>query len=405
MPTSRKKPSKAKQVCRDCAPLSAAQDRSYHTVSHWLEAGGMLIAVLAGYWILKSLGIFAFSPDTEGVLGLGTIFLVGIAASMSSCLALVGGLLLSVSAKWCAMHQRESAWHKLEPLLLFNIGRVVGYFVLGGVIALLGASLGLSVKSTAFLTIVLALVMLWLGLNILNILPKRFCSIPLPKSLRKHILALEHSRHPLAPVLFGALTFFIPCGFTQSMQLLALGAGSFMAGATIMFVFALGTLPALLSISVVSSLADGKFGRYFFKFSGALVLLLAILNLQSGLTLAGFNVDRWMPFRQTTASATDSDPFVSIDDNGKQIISVHVSDNGYSPNTFSIEPGITTWVYATAPKALSGCTSELNVPGMNLRTPVKKGGNWLGPIINPTRDFTLSCSMGMYRAQVYVKPS
>lgn len=403
MPTRKRKTTQKKTKpaieCHDCV----THDQTYHTAAHWMEAGGMLIAVIAVYWILKQMGVFSLSPDTEGALGLGTIFLVGIAASMSSCLALVGGLLLSISAKWCTDHQHDSSWHKLEPLLLFNVGRVAGYFVFGGLIAMLGTRIGLSNTSTGWLTIALAVIMLWLGLNVLNILPKKYCSVPLPKALYRRLHALSHSRNPVAPALLGALTFFVPCGFTQSIQLLALGSGNFMAGATIMFMFALGTLPALLGISILSSVADGGFGRWFFKFSGALVLLLAFLNLQSGLTLAGYNVDGWMAFGQ--ANATGNDPYVTIDDNGTQIINVSVSDSGYSPATFSIRQGIKTWIYATAAKPLSGCTGELTIPGTNLVTSVKQGANWLGPVMNPTKDFTLACSMGMYRAQVHVKPA
>ncbi len=395
-PAKRKKTAARQIHCADC-------ETPGRTRPHWAEIGGTLVVVVAAYILLKNFGILSLSPSTEGALSLGTIFLVGVAASMSSCLALVGGMLLSVSAKWCVAHQKDSAWHKLEPLLLFNAGRLLGYFGLGGVIGWLGTSFGLSTGSTGVITIALALVMLWLGLNILNILPKKYCSLPMPKSMRTRIAAMSESRNPVAPVLLGALTFLVPCGFTQSMQLLALGSGSFTAGAVIMFVFALGTLPALLGISIVSALANGKFGRMFFRFSGALVLLLAFLNLQSGLALAGFNVDKWANLKYLTAGAASVDPYVTIDDNGQQIVTVNVSDSGYAPNTFSIKPGVSTWIYAVADKPLSGCTSELTIPSLGIKTDVKKGGNWLGPVTNPTKDFTLACSMGMYRAQVYVQ--
>ena len=165
-PTKRKKTSARQMHCADCETTARVRPR-------WAEIGGMLIVIITAYWMLKKLGILSLSPDTEGILSLGTVFLVGVAASLSSCLALVGGMLLSVSAKWCVSHQKDSAWHKLEPLLLFNAGRLLGYFVLGGVVGWLGTGFGLSSGSTGFITIALSLVMLWLGLNILNILPKK----------------------------------------------------------------------------------------------------------------------------------------------------------------------------------------------------------------------------------------
>jgi sulfite exporter TauE/SafE len=41
----------------------------------------------------------------------------------------------------------------------------------------------------------------------------------------------------------GALTFFVPCGFTFAMQLYAMQTGSFWMGAVVMLLFAGGTLP------------------------------------------------------------------------------------------------------------------------------------------------------------------
>ena len=57
--------------------------------------------------------------------------------------------------------------------------------------------------------------------------------------------------------------FFLPCGFTQALQLYVLGKGSFATGAVTMLVFALGTLPALLSLSALSSFAKGDFQKAF----------------------------------------------------------------------------------------------------------------------------------------------
>ena len=54
-----------------------------------------------------------------------------------------------------------------------------------------------------------------------------------------------------------------------------------------MLAFALGTLPALLSLSALSSFAKGAFQRHFLKFAGAAVILLGFMNIQYGLVLTG----------------------------------------------------------------------------------------------------------------------
>ncbi|OGJ56067.1 hypothetical protein A2706_01945 [Candidatus Peribacteria bacterium RIFCSPHIGHO2_01_FULL_51_35] len=383
-------------------------DASARNGNHWFEVGGMLVLVIALYQILKTVGLFPLQANVEGVVGLSAIFIVGLTAAASTCLAVVGGLLLSVSAKWSEIYHPANRWEKFQPLLMFNIGRLFGYALLGGLIGALGTIIGLSSKGTGFLTIVIALIMIVLGLNILKILPKRYCTLPLPRSFSRKIQELSESKNPLGPALLGALTFFLPCGFTQSMQLLALASGSFASGALIMFVFALGTLPALLGISIVSAMAEGAFSRYFLKFSGALVLLLGLWNLQSGFLLTGVDAKEILLKIAGQTQATSplgEDPFVSIDTNDQQIITMYVTEQGYQPDRFVIDAGRPTWVYAIAPENVFGCAGMLTAPTFNLSTPIQKGGNWLGPIANPTSDFTITCSMGMFRANVQVRPS
>ncbi len=369
-----------------------------------LETILVLGIVIAAYVFIKGTGILTFSAPVEGAVGLGAIVIVGLLAATSSCLAIVGGLLLSVSAQWNDTKKPLTRWERFQPLFLFNIGRLAGYFVLGGLVGLLGKVLTLSLHTTGVLTIIVALVMLLLGLRILRIVPKEYCRLPLPRPLQKKITSLSQSHSGSMAVLLGALTFFLPCGFTQSVQLLALASGSFLGGGLIMLAFAVGTLPSLLGISALSSLLEGKASHLFLKFSGAVVLLLGFLNLQSGLLLTGIDLPS-IAFSVSAPQQTSHDPYVSVNDKGQQIVTVYVSDTGYAPNSFTIQAGKETWVYAIARKALTGCANFLTAPAYNLVTQVKPGGNWLGPIENPQHNFTLLCSAGVLRAEVHVKNS
>ena len=49
--------------------------------------------------------------------------------------------------------------------------------------------------------------------------------------------------------------------------------------------------------------------------------------------------------------------------------------------------------------------SVLTVPEVNLVTYLTPGENELGPIENPQNDFLITCSMGMFTANVKVIPS
>jgi len=101
---------------------------------------------------------------------------------------------------------------------------------------------------------------------------------------------MRGSKHDyyLAPALIGIGTFFLPCGFTQSMQLYALSTGNFAQGSLTMFFFALGTLPMLALLSFGSlNIAHKPWKGIFFKTAGIIVIALALLNFSNALATVG----------------------------------------------------------------------------------------------------------------------
>lgn len=218
-----------------------------------------------------------------GSVSYGTAFLIGVVASLSTCMAVVGGLVLSMSATFAKEGDR------IRPQLLFHTGRLVAFFLLGGVIGALGANFSLSTGATFALSLVVGLVMLVLGVNLLDVFPwaKRF-QPTLPKFLSRHAYGVSELNHALTPFLVGIATFFFPCGFTQSMQLYTLTTGSFMAGALTMLAFAAGTLPVLALLSFSSfSIRESARAGIFFKSAGLIVILFAIMNIMNSLVIVG----------------------------------------------------------------------------------------------------------------------
>ncbi len=233
--------------------------------------------------ILQKLGIVNLVSASD--VSYGTAFVIGLIASVSTCMAVVGGLVLSMSANFA----KEG--DKVKPQFLFHIGRLVSFLVLGGVIGLVGSSFQLGITSTFILGLVVGLVMLMLGINLLDVFPwaKRF-QPTMPKFLGKRVHSLQNVNHVLTPFLVGVATFFLPCGFTQSMQIYTLTTGSFVAGSLLMFSFALGTLPVLALISFSSLGVHRKQSGIFFKTAGLVVLFFAIFNIINSLVVIG-----WIP--------------------------------------------------------------------------------------------------------------
>jgi sulfite exporter TauE/SafE/copper chaperone CopZ len=232
--------------------------------------------------------VLFFLLQKSGVLNLGiggtvtptTSFIIGLIASLSSCLAIVGGLVLSLSAK---IAQDDGASAK-KPFILFHAGRLIGFALLGGTLGLIGEVIGINFILSAVLGIIASAVMIILGFNLLGIFKKN--GVTLPSNIFSFFRKVEHDIW--APLLIGVGTFFLPCGFTQSMQISALSSGSFMSGFLIMFSFALGTLPVLALLSFGSvSFSQSKYAPLFFKSAGVVVVGLGIFALLSGLAGVG----------------------------------------------------------------------------------------------------------------------
>lgn len=232
--------------------------------------------------MLQKMGIV--NLVSAGNVTYGTAFVIGVIASLSTCMAVVGGLVLSMSATFA----KEG--DKVKPQLMFHVGRIVSFFILGGVIGAIGSAFTLNTSATFILGLIIGIVMFILGINLLDTFHwAKKLQLSMPKFIAKHAHGVSKFNHTLTPLLVGIATFFLPCGFTQSMQLFTLTTGSFLRGGLTMLAFALGTLPvlALISFSSFSIQKSAKAG-IFFKTAGLIVIMFAIFNLINSLVVIGF---------------------------------------------------------------------------------------------------------------------
>ncbi len=257
----------------------APGSRRGHSHREWLLGGAGAALVLAFFMLLERMGIASLIGGSEA--SLGTALVVGLVASVSTCLAVVGAMVLSVSATYA----HEGAG-KL-PQLFFHAGRFVSFFLLGGLLGVLGEAVRLDYVGSAVLGAIVSIVMVLLGLQLLEV-TSRVRALTLPTGLVDRLIAASNKTGKAAPFLLGAATFFLPCGFTQSMQIVALGTQSFWSAALTMSVFALGTFPVLALLSYGSlGLAKSSYRGAFFKAAGMLVIVFALFNLWNGLAVLG----------------------------------------------------------------------------------------------------------------------
>jgi sulfite exporter TauE/SafE len=165
-------------------------------------------------------------------------------------MGLVGGPhCVAMCGAACAGLGQAAGERKNSALLLFQLGRVVGYSVMGALAAASLQGLGwLTVQSAALrpvwslfhvAALVLGLVLLWQARQ----------PVWLDASGRKIWACVKQmgAGRGAAPLVLGTLWALLPCGLLYSALLVAAMAGSAVAGAGVMALFALGTSVTMIA--------------------------------------------------------------------------------------------------------------------------------------------------------------
>jgi len=318
---------------------------------------GIIILVIIAFYFLQKNPILSLVNITEAS-SLPTFFIFGLLAGVSSCAALVGGFVLSMTKNWTETYAKDASYtQKITPQLLFNIGRLLSFVILGALLGLIGNKIGLSANFSSMLVVVISVVMFLLGLQMLGVKSLRKFQLTLPKSITKNIINESKVNGKFMPLLMGALTFFFPCGFTITVQGLALISGDALQGALIALAFAAGTAPMLLVIgfSSVKLLDNHKLSKTFLKVAGVLVIFFAVFNINAQLNVLGYKSLSDISFGAGAADQIDS---IADDQGEMQVIKMEASLYGYQPDYFQVKVDQPVQWRITNTGA-SGCTNAI----------------------------------------------
>jgi sulfite exporter TauE/SafE/copper chaperone CopZ len=365
-----------------------------------LVAFNIAIFVIIGFLILDKIGVANFL-SLSSTSSLFTFLGFGLLAGLSSCAALVGGIVLSMSKQWNSLYSNEqSTSKKLQPHIMFNAGRLVSYIVLGGVLGLIGSRLQISPQITGYLVVAISILMIVLGLQMLGVKALRKFQIAAPKTSARYIANESNFKGKYMPFLMGAATFFLPCGFTITVQSLALLSGNVFTGAMIMGAFALGTIPTLFFIGLSSVKFSSKphLAERFSKVAGFLVLFFALFNISNQATVLGINFNQNPP--PAVVGSQNGLPALV---NGEQVIKMTAGGNGDSPNYFKVKAGIPVRWEITASNSL-GCNGAIISNNLFSGTIDLTPGQLTVKEFTPSTAGTygFSCTMGMIRGTIEV---
>lgn len=265
--------------------LSESKNKNENTTIEKIMINVIVILFVIILLMFSSLfDIAKFLPNTS-TLSYSGAFLVGLIASVSTCLAITGWIVIGFSKYIDKSHSWK--WH-IKVQLWFQIWRILWFFLLWWLLWMTGNLINMSLSFTSIFTLIIWVLLLYMWLNILWILPSfsKFW-IHMPKSFVSKVEALGKPKY--APLAW-ALTFFLPCWFTQTIQLLAVSSGSFFWWGLVMLFFALWTFPVLFSVGLGSSYFNDKKFPLFQKFIAALLLFFGTITIINASNLISFSV-------------------------------------------------------------------------------------------------------------------
>ncbi len=356
---------------------------------------GAVIIIFALYIIINNTIGFNFIPKVDQSMGYGILFVIGLMTSLH-CIAMCGGINLSVCVQYNSGVSNSSSAtkaSKLKPSLLYNLGRVIAYTVVGGIVGALGSVVSFSGTAKGIVAVISGLFMIIMGLNMLNIFPwLRKLNPRLPKFLGKKVHSNTGSKGPL---FVGLLNGLMPCGPLQAMQLYALGMGSFVTGALSMFLFSLGTVPLMFGFGAVSSLLSRKFTHKMLKVSAVLVMILGIVMMNRGLNLSGID------FVNSVLSASTVSSNVAKLEDEVQTVTTKLEAGSYSPIT--VQKGVPVkWNIKVEEGDLNGCNNPITIPEYNIQKELTIGDNFIEFTPQEEGNFVYTCWMGMISSNIKV---
>ncbi len=359
-----------------------------------------LIILFALYLLANHFGVFNIIrnfPVAKAGMGYGMLFLIGVLTSVH-CVAMCGGICLSqtVSPKNTGNAQ-PGGFSAIRPSLLYNLGRVISYTVIGGIVGAIGSVVSFSGPMKGAVQLLAGIFMIIMGLNMLNIFPwLRRLNPRMPKILVKKLSPLRGQSN--SPLYIGLLNGLMPCGPLQAMQLYALSTGSPVKGAISMFLFSIGTVPLMFLFGALGSLLNKKYTSKMMTVSAVLVVFLGVFMLQNGIGLSGFAIPT-MPSLTGTADSKEAN--IAKIENGIQVVTTGLESGRYEP--IIVQKGIPTkWIIQAQEGDINGCNNSIIIPKYNLQKDLAIGDNIIEFTPEESGTVPYSCWMGMIRSRITV---
>lgn len=356
----------------------------------WMHFFLSMLIVVVLYILFRNTNILDESMQYSGFGGMLILWLI---AWVSTCMAVVGGVLLTATTRR-SQTAYTSRW-KWEPQLWFHAGRLSWFFFLGGLLWLLWSVFQLQWWGYVIIFALVWYIMLMQGIRLTELSPKiaRY-SLWYPIWLHRFFVSVfgRSSKQAEATTL-GLGTFFLPCGFTLVAQGLAIASGNFWVAAWIMFGFALGTLPWLLWLGWLTTFLEWMRGKIVFRFLGVVLVVFGFYNF----------IWAWNTFQGVLSTWSLSQTSILYPITQEQDIFIVQDASGYYPNRIRVPVGTKINLHIDSQNQYS-CASTISIPAAWIQSILLPGENVFEVLADRVGTIPFGCTMGMmYRGEIIVE--
>lgn len=219
--------------------------------------------------------------ETLSILSIFTIAFIG---SFGHCIGMCGGIVVAYST--LKMNTKSSKLSQGLMHLLYSLGRVFTYTLLGALFGLLGGVVLFSNTANGALLIFAGVLMMLAGLSLmgkikfLTLIEHSFSSSKLYSQTFKSVLA---SKSLSSFFILGMLNGLLPCGFVYFFAITAASTADPFYGALVMAIFGLSTIPAMFGVGFLASLASAtSFRNMMMSLSSVAVILYGAYTIYNG---------------------------------------------------------------------------------------------------------------------------
>jgi sulfite exporter TauE/SafE len=191
--------------------------------------------------------------------------------------------------------KKPEAHPTLPHHVLYNLGRITTYSLLGGIFGSIGsffAYVGEHRGVPGAVLLITGSFMVLMGLNLAGVLGKRGLyeetGITTTSAFRQalhRILALESV---WSTFLLGLLLGFLPCGLLYPIFMNAAASGGFIPGMLIMAIFGISTVPAMMSFGLLMTRLRPHLKLAFYRTAAVLIVLLGLRTVLRGMAFNGW---------------------------------------------------------------------------------------------------------------------